>query len=120
MTFFNFDCYALVSIKLNDHTDWVEPDFPCLCGFWLTAAEARAHTEQLEKQRRATAAEYWKNHRYTEERFEEFEGHVFYAVIPVSNLQADDLYDVTGLLENAAALQLEGIGTAIPAPASPL
>jgi hypothetical protein len=107
---FNFYCYALLSVDHCDEPD-NEPDSPNLLGFWPDAASANATAKEMEERRVAGHIEWWKKHPMNLYHSEATQISVTrYAVIPLSQVEADDLSDLETKLEQAARLHIAGVG----------
>jgi hypothetical protein len=112
MKLFYFDCFAVLTLDTNDDCDDPEIEKPELRGFWATREEAYNAAERILADRRA----HFENEFIPKSRqqwpglADPKQSTMLYVVVPLAQVEADDLADLEEKLQQAAALMLAGIG----------
>jgi hypothetical protein len=118
MQFFNFDCYAVLSIDTNDQFD-IDPHEPPfghddaeLRGLWLTRAEAETAIQSLRDARDAknAASDDELKRKCPWRTWPTIHSKIHYLIVPMANVSVDRFGDLDEALQQAAKLQLAGIG----------
>jgi hypothetical protein len=114
MRWFNFDCYAVLSIDTLDDRpeDEREPEHPELHGFWLGRVEAENAIVDLKAEReaeRVAEEERWRTQWGARQKV--VYSTLLYVVVPLKEIESNgDLSDLEEDLQEAAELMSRGIG----------